>query len=591
MNCPELTTVTLNSGLISMGSNTFKGCNKLGTLSIPSTVTTIGANSFDGTIIKTLIIPDAVTTLGNDNLSGVTELKTLTTPCDLSFTGNKNLTTVTVKSVTGRTAIPDNAYKGCTALNTVNLPSGLTGIGVSAFENCTNLPEPSFTNNIRLTTIGDNAYKGTRTSKLTIPDSVTTMRDPGVTELSVPCTLAITGNSTVTTITVRTKSNSTSVPNSAYKNCSSVTSITLPYGLTSIGATVFDGCTRLTSLSIPVTVTSLGDILEGSSITHLSTPGVLTFSKNTGSDKYVGNSKLTNVTLKNGPYGSYVAESAFDNCSNLNAVTLNGISEIKARAFAYSGLQTIDLSNVEYIRRVAFANCTNLESIGTGTLSNLKSGGLENAVFDSCSALRGTITIPSTITTIPEAAFRGCSKADFKFIGSNISEVCDSAFSSSGITSFPNNNKLSNLTIGNNAFSWCSKLTQEVTLDESNTVASAAFQYSNITKAFLSCTEIPNSLFSNCENLSSVQIISNGSTQGVQRIGSQPFISCPNLTTLDFKDSTSSSYSTWGSPDQKHTFKFWVKDKYNTTDNITEGLFNLNKRLINLNFEQWERID
>lgn len=52
--------------------------------------------------------------------------------------------------------------------------------------------------------------------------------------------------------------NVTSIGNSAFVRCSSLTSINIPEGVTSIGACTFQDCARLTSINIPNTVNSIG---------------------------------------------------------------------------------------------------------------------------------------------------------------------------------------------------------------------------------------------------------------------------------------------------------------------------------------------
>ena len=58
---------------------------------------------------------------------------------------------------------------------------------------------------------------------------------------------------------------STSIGQSAFYVCTSLTSITIPDSVTSIGNNAFDTCTGLTSITIPSSVTSIGSGAFGDS--------------------------------------------------------------------------------------------------------------------------------------------------------------------------------------------------------------------------------------------------------------------------------------------------------------------------------------
>jgi hypothetical protein len=51
----------------------------------------------------------------------------------------------------------------------------------------------------------------------------------------------------------------TCIGNSAFKNCTALTSIVIPSSVTSIGESAFEGCTGITAIDIPSSVTSIGN--------------------------------------------------------------------------------------------------------------------------------------------------------------------------------------------------------------------------------------------------------------------------------------------------------------------------------------------
>ena len=111
----------------------------------------------------------------------------------------------------------------------------------------------------------------------------------------------------------------TSIGNETFFCCSSLTSITIPKGVTSIGDTVFYECNDLTSVTIPDTVTSIGEnVFYGcESLTGITIPeSVVTI----GAHAFYGCSSLTSITIPEGV--TSIGDYAFCECDSLTSVTI-----------------------------------------------------------------------------------------------------------------------------------------------------------------------------------------------------------------------------------------------------------------------------
>jgi len=167
---------------------------------------------------------------------------------------------------------------------------------------------------------------------------------------------------------------------SAFKDCTSLTSVTIPNTVTSIGIQAFRGCTNLPDITIPNTVTSIGN------------------------SAFSGCTNLTSVIIPDSV--TSIGGGVFGQCASLASVTLpNNVTSIGQSAFSgCTNLPDITIPNsVTTIEQMAFYGCTSLASVNIPN-SVTSIGGF---AFDSCTSLT-SIIIPESVSTIGDGAFNSC---------------------------------------------------------------------------------------------------------------------------------------------------------------------------------------
>lgn len=219
-NCKNLIEVNVLS-ITSIGKAAFAECTLLSKVSDLSNVTVLGDRAFqncESLEFEDLSLPN-LETLGHNAFKGVgikkiSNLGKLTAlpPSDTSTQhyGKKDVLEEIVLPDT-LTSIPDSGVRGYTALNSINIPQGVTIIGVSAFAGNTNMiiEDLSLPN---LTSLGGNSFWGTKIKKVSNLGSITTLAGGANTD-------------------------------GPFNSCPDLRSVRLPVTLTSIGDLVFYGCT------------------------------------------------------------------------------------------------------------------------------------------------------------------------------------------------------------------------------------------------------------------------------------------------------------------------------------------------------------
>ena len=126
----------------------------------------------------------------------------------------------------------------------------------------------------------------------------------------------------------------TSIGDQTFRDCSNLTSVTIPDSVTSIGSNAFYQCSSLASVTIPDSVTSIGDNVfrACTNLTSVTIPDSVT---SIGTAAFRNCLKMTSITIPDSVES--IGDSAFEHCEALTSITLptnDNFTTIGADAFA-----------------------------------------------------------------------------------------------------------------------------------------------------------------------------------------------------------------------------------------------------------------
>ena len=233
----------------------------------------------------------------------------------------------------------------------------------------------------------------------------------------------------------------------AFSGCRSLTSLTLPSGVTSIGESAFTGCSGLPSLTLPSCITTIDDctFYGCSGLTSLTLPSSVT---SIGGSAFYGCSGLTSLTLPSGV--TSIGDYAFSGCRSLTSLTLPSSVTSSIGRWVFDGCYNLKECNyfIDSDLETYLAHTHDWGYIPVDEIKYYHNGqeltkleipsGVDK--IGSYSFYKGvnltSLTLPSSVTTIGYSAFRGCSGLTSLTLPSSVTSIGDSAFEGcSGLTS------------------------------------------------------------------------------------------------------------------------------------------------------------
>lgn len=285
----------------------------------------------------------------------------------------------------------------------------------------------------------------------------------------------------------------------AFENCKSLTSVTIPDGVTGIGESAFCNCTSLTSITISDSVKGIGNwaFCGCTNLTDIKIPGSVTWISNWA---FIGCTSLTSITISDSV--TWIGERAFYNCTSLENIDIpdskiilgpcRDACGIGGECFSRTKWEENQPEGVIYAGKIAYSYKGDMPE---NTEITLKSGtkGIAEYAFYGRKNLTN-ITIPDSVTWIGQEAFEDCTNLTSVTIPSSVTWI------------------------GQEAFEYCTSLTS-ITIPDS-------------------VTSIGYGAFEDCTSLTSITI-----PDSVTSIGKYAFWNCDNLTIYGYENSYAQEYA------------------------------------------------
>ena len=492
--CNKLKHFAFPEGLETIPEGALRSCAELESIAIPEGVKEIGPSAFKQcTAIREIRIPDSVVKIGGAAFSGCSSLEEIVLPLDhpvfldgggvfYDCTSLRHLTFPPPRT----TWLVDNTFRGCTALESIEIPEGIEVIGYSAFAGCTSLKTVKLPESVH--EIRRGAFAGCKSLEtIMMPangrlkeielyafhqcENLKTVTIPGsVDRLDNAFDLEMTQLNFLAPANKRFRYMADGSLIDYEKKILIGVPVTLegeyevPDGIRRIASRAFESC-RVERVTIPDSVTSIGgEAFKSSAIREITIPAsvtnleegyiiygeVNTLDVSAPSGMFNGCTELKRAELKRNP--EKIPDYLFQGCTSLEEVVLPvGITEIPAGMFRRcKGLKRVVLPGARTIGNFAFEGCTALERVelpeGVRTIGSRAFGGctgleevvlspgisrINDSAFKGCTDLK-RVVLPEGLTFIGSMAFGDCRSLKEIEIPASVTKIYPGAFDGAG---------------------------------------------------------------------------------------------------------------------------------------------------------------
>ena len=389
--------VTMGPNVTTLGKIAFAQCENLTSVTIGNGVKTIKKQAFyDCAKLDSVVIPN-----------GVTEI------VELAFYKCPSLQYLILGS--GLQTIGQMAFMNCGSLRSVSIPSSVSSLGPGVWNLCDNLHHltvawtsasqiPNWNNLVSASPCylhvpcgtydiyhSANGWKNCGISEVIYGECGAEGQEANVTwTLSCDSVLTVSGTGAMTNKqawsavrgaikTAIIGNGITNIGNSAFSQCTKLTSVTIGKGVTSIGTNAFYACRKMESVHITDLAAWCG-ISYGDSYSYPFYKNGNAANKGDG-NIYLKGTLLTELSIPQGI--SEIKPYAFYGCTSINSISSFG--------------------EVTSIGNCAFAHCSGLSSVtipeGVTSTGNFSFGG--------CASLQSA-SLPASLTTIGARLFESC---------------------------------------------------------------------------------------------------------------------------------------------------------------------------------------